>query len=280
MTFEHSNHAKTIAGINASAGGLGKLGLPVHQWPVLSFPELQHPIHKYEAENAAEEERCLNNVREEFASGDVAAVLVEPITFFGGKMATPRYFQKLRSLAKEFNVSLIVDETKTGLGMTGKTWGFEHWYLEDAPDMVVFGGATQIAGVFSNNDYRPLTPGKLSTHGNVDLAKLKRLGRIIQTIQKKDLMWRVGDTSAFIKVELERMREKNPYFSSVRGYGHHLSFDLTSTKAGDFLKHMFKIGAYVNMVGPTTVGIRPSLTLEPKHLSHFRDNIANLPRAS
>jgi 4-aminobutyrate aminotransferase/(S)-3-amino-2-methylpropionate transaminase len=163
VTFENSNHVKTLAGLNASSGGLGKLGLPMHKWPVLPFPELQYPIHKHEAENRAEEDRCIANVRAELEEGNVAAVVVEPITFSGGKMATPTFFRELRELARKFNVSMIVDETRTGMGITGKNWGHDHWYLEDAPDLVAFGGATQVAGVFSTNDYRPLTPGKLTT---------------------------------------------------------------------------------------------------------------------
>jgi len=44
-------------------------------------------------------------------------------------MATPRFFKKLRVLAKDNGIPFIVDETKTGMGATGKKWAHEHWYL-------------------------------------------------------------------------------------------------------------------------------------------------------
>ncbi len=147
---------------------------------------------------------------------------MEPITHMNGKMATPYFFQNARRLAKDHNVPFIVDETKTGLGITGKMWGYEHWYLEDSPDLVVFGGATQVSGVFSSREYR--SPGKLSSPA--DLTKINQLGKIIDVIRKKDLIWKTGDTSSFLKIELERMRKKNDYYSSVRGNGNHLAFDV------------------------------------------------------
>lgn len=69
-------------------------------------------------------------------------MIVEPISSIGSQMATPRFFKKLRKLAQDNGIYFIVDETQTGLGSTGKNWGYEHWYLHDdqAPDFVTFGG--------------------------------------------------------------------------------------------------------------------------------------------
>ena len=58
-------------------------------------------------------------------------------------MATPYFYKQLRRITAKEGISLIVDETKTGVGASGKNWAHEYWYLHDdeAPDFVTFGGA-------------------------------------------------------------------------------------------------------------------------------------------
>ena len=69
-------------------------------------------------------------------------------------MATPYFYKQLRVIAKENGIPFIVDETKTGVGSTGKFWGHEHWYLGEGPDMVTFGGKAGISGYYTTLDYR------------------------------------------------------------------------------------------------------------------------------
>jgi 4-aminobutyrate aminotransferase/(S)-3-amino-2-methylpropionate transaminase len=59
----------------------------------------------------------------------VAGVIIEPIQGEGGvRMATPRFFQRLRMLTLIHDVPLIFDEVQTGFGATGKTWAHEHLF--------------------------------------------------------------------------------------------------------------------------------------------------------
>jgi len=39
--------------------------------------------------------------------------------------------------------------------LTGKYWGHEHWYLDQSPDIVIFGRATQVSGFYTTLKYRP-----------------------------------------------------------------------------------------------------------------------------
>jgi len=85
----------------------------------------------------------------------IAGMIVEPIQAEGGdNYGSPQFFRKLRSLAKKFNVSFIVDEVQTGVGSTGKFWAHEHWALEEPPDIVTFAKKAQIAGFFTKKDLR------------------------------------------------------------------------------------------------------------------------------
>jgi 4-aminobutyrate aminotransferase / (S)-3-amino-2-methylpropionate transaminase len=69
-------------------------------------------------------------------------------------MATPYFYKRLRSIASEYNIPFVVDETKTGVGSSGKMWAHEHWYLNEPADLVTFGGRAGISGFYSTLDYR------------------------------------------------------------------------------------------------------------------------------
>ncbi len=81
---------------------------------------------------------------------------MEPISSINNLFATPNFFRKLRHLAKDHGIPFIVDETKTGVGATGKNWAHDYWYLHDdeVPDYVTFGGKSGLSGFYSTLDNR------------------------------------------------------------------------------------------------------------------------------
>ncbi|MGH9224638.1 MAG: aminotransferase class III-fold pyridoxal phosphate-dependent enzyme, partial [Acidimicrobiales bacterium] len=71
---------------------------------------------------------------------DVAAVLLETIQGEGGVWpAPPGYIEGARVLCDEADVLLMIDEVQTGLGRTGKWFGFEHHGVR--PDVVTLAKA-------------------------------------------------------------------------------------------------------------------------------------------
>jgi 2,2-dialkylglycine decarboxylase (pyruvate) len=79
-----------------------------------------------------------------------AAVIIEPVLSAGGVIVPPRgYVKALRKRAHERGMLLIMDESQTGLGKTGRMWGHQH---EDVvPDIMTvskhFGAGLPIAAV-------------------------------------------------------------------------------------------------------------------------------------
>jgi 4-aminobutyrate aminotransferase len=69
---------------------------------------------------------------------EVAAILVEAIQGGAGPMSIPDegFLPLLRELADQHGFLLIVDEIYTGVGRTGKMWGFQHSSVK--PDIVCF----------------------------------------------------------------------------------------------------------------------------------------------
>ena len=74
----------------------------------------------------------------------VAAVLVEPIQGEGGvRLATARFFRRLRVLTRIYDVPLVLDEVQTGFGATGRLWAHEHHDLPAPPDVVIWATKAQ-----------------------------------------------------------------------------------------------------------------------------------------
>ena len=69
-------------------------------------------------------------------SGDIAAVIVEPLLMAaGGMIVYPvKYLMGIRALAREYDVHFIVDEVATGFGRTGKMFACDHAGIK--PDLM------------------------------------------------------------------------------------------------------------------------------------------------
>lgn len=71
---------------------------------------------------------------------NTAAVLLQPAAVEAGMVLPPKeYLRRVRRACDRFGVLLIVDETDTGLGRTGRMFAVEHEHA--APDILVVGRA-------------------------------------------------------------------------------------------------------------------------------------------
>lgn len=248
---------------------------------------------QFEHENKAEEDRCLDEIRKivktrREAKKDVAAIIIEPISAFGNHMATPYFYKKLRQIALENEIPFVVDETKTGVGSTGKMWAHEHWNLSTPADIVTFGGKAGISGFYSTVNFRldQLNEGEglgFPFEQNIDMVKLLNFGVTWKYILKKNLLSYVQDTSTFLKIELNRVEKEKGIIQNVRGYGTFIGFDVENAEVGETMqKWFFRSGINLLRCGDQTFGLRPALILGPKQGAILRDNLLhyspNFPR--
>jgi len=75
----------------------------------------------------------LDALDRQLRSRDVAAFVIEPFKQ-GCKTPANDFFERAQELCRKYGTLLISDEVQTGLGRTGKMFGFEHWNLE--PDII------------------------------------------------------------------------------------------------------------------------------------------------
>jgi 4-aminobutyrate aminotransferase len=107
---------------------------------VAPFP---HPFHWGMSEEEATEHALLEltlKLKHEVMPDEVAAFLVEPVQGEGGYYPAPAAFlRRLREMADEHGILLVLDEVQTGFGRTGKWFAGEHYGIE--PDVLVLGKA-------------------------------------------------------------------------------------------------------------------------------------------
>src|SRR5690606_16014611 len=89
--------------------------------------------------------------------------MLEPVQGAAGVIAaTDAFLRDLRALTRSRNLLLIVDEIQTGVGRTGRLWGYQHAGIE--PDIMTLGKmlgggvplaalvATEAVSCFSHGD--------------------------------------------------------------------------------------------------------------------------------
>src|SRR5260370_35887616 len=76
----------------------------------------------------------IEELERQLHSRDVAAFVIETVQGKGCQTAKTDFFVRAQELCRKYGTLLISDEVQTGLGRTGKMFGFQHWNLE--PDII------------------------------------------------------------------------------------------------------------------------------------------------
>ena len=125
---------------------------PKFDWPRIDNPKIHFPSTGESLADAARREKAALDQAKQFLvdrKDDIAAFIMEPIQGEGGdNHFRPEFLKDVRQLCDENEMLLIFDEVQTGVGLTGKMWGFQNFGME--PDMFCYGKKTQVCGFASN----------------------------------------------------------------------------------------------------------------------------------
>lgn len=272
LSFKSGFHGRLFGSLSTTRSKpIHKLDIPAFDWPQAPFPVLKYPLDEHTAENAKEEQRCLDETERLIKEWHhpPAAVIVEPVQSEGGdNHASPAFFQGLRELTKRLNVLFIVDEVQTGVGATGKFWAHEHWNLDTPPDMVTFSKKAQTAGYyFGNNDLRPNKPYRQFNTWMGDPARAILFRSIIQEIERLDLVNSTAATGNYLFAGLQRLSERFPReIQNLRGknQGTFIAFD--SVRRDEVLKKAKLEGVNIGGSGEAAVRLRPMLIFQKHHV--------------
>ena len=191
----------------------------------------------------------------------VAAVLLEPVQGEGGvNPASAAYFEGVRRLCDERGALLIVDEVQTGLGRTGRWFGFQHFGVR--PDVVTvakaLGNGVPIGACWARADIASVfEPGDhATTFGGQPLATAAARA-VLAVMQIEDVPERAARAGARFRERLGPV----PTVASVRGLGLLLAVELSGRDARDVNVALLDAGLVANAVTPTALRLTPSLLI-------------------
>ena len=207
---------------------------------------------------------------------EIAAVLIEPVQGEGGVFpATAEFVQGARRLCDERGVLLIVDEIQTGLGRTGRWFGYEHFGVQ--PDVVTLakalGNGVPIGACWARRDvaaaFEPGDHG--STFGGTAIATAAA-GAVLTEMVRIDapaLSRRAGERLTAALSATSGVKE-------VRGLGLLLAAELDGHDAKAVNAALLERGLVANAVTPTAVRFAPPLTVSDDEIDEAMGIVAEV----
>lgn len=154
---------------------------------------------------------------------DVAAILVESVLGEGGYIVPPtRWMQKLLALCDEHGILLILDEVQSGMGRTGKMWGFEHYGI--VPDIMTsakgLASGMPVSAVVANKTIMDAwAPGAHGgTYGGNAVGTAAAVATL-QVIRDEGLVQNAADMGQVLIDGLRAIQADYPVIGDVRGLG-------------------------------------------------------------
>ena len=151
------------------------------------------------------------------------AVIVEPIQGEGGVVVPqPDYLARLRDLCDRAKLLLIVDEVQTGMGRTGKLFGYQHSGIK--PDIITLakalGGGVPIGAMVAKSEIATaLTPGTHgSTFGGNPIACAAALG-VFDALEQDGAIANAAEVGGYLIKRLREIAKECPNVREVRGAG-------------------------------------------------------------
>ena len=245
ITFEDSFHGRTLATMSAS-------GKP--QFRDLFEPKVPG-FPKAKLNDLASVERLI--------SDKTIAVMLEPIQGETGVIiATDVFMRDLRELTRMHGLLLIVDEIQTGVGRTGKLWGYEYSGIK--PDIMTvgkgLGGGVPLAALVASERVSCFEPGDQggTFNGNPLMAAVGCA--IMDTMLGTGFLQEVQARGDYLVKQLAALSSRHR-LGEVRGRGLLVALDLKRDIAANVVEIARDDGLLLNAPRPNLLRFMPALNL-------------------
>jgi predicted acetylornithine/succinylornithine family transaminase len=255
LSFEGSFHGRSIATVALTGQEKYRAGFgPLVEWArILPWPENENDMRALDA-----------------ISDRTCAVIIEPIQAEGGiRVPPPDFLKALRERCTQTGTVLIFDEVQTGVGRTGKWFGYENEGV--TPDVLslakgLAGGVPIGAIVASGELAQGFAPGThASTFGGNPLACASALA-VLDTIERDGLLERVRAAGDHLARGLQKLVEKYPKTATeVRGRGL-LRGLAVEGDAAQVVARVRERGVLLSVAGGTVVRFVPAFVVTDAQL--------------
>jgi acetylornithine/N-succinyldiaminopimelate aminotransferase len=207
-------------------------------------------------------------------SGDVAAVLVEPVQGEGGVMpAADGFLRGVRALCDRHGALLVLDEVQCGMGRTGAL--FAHWDDGVVPDIVTLakalGGGFPIGAMLAGpqvSESMQFGAHGTTFGGNPLGAAVARVA--LRKLGSEAIAANVARQSTALRDGLASINADLPLFSQIRGRGLMLGAVLRAEhagRAGAILDHAAAHRLLLLQAGPDVLRFVPPLNITDEEVA-------------
>jgi acetylornithine/N-succinyldiaminopimelate aminotransferase len=248
VVLEKSFHGRTLATLSATGSRKVQAGFEplVSGFVRVPFDDLE-AVRKVAASNK-----------------NVVAILAELVQGEGGVcVCAPGYLKGLREICDANDWLLMLDEVQTGIGRTGKMFGFQHYGV--TPDVMALakglGGGVPIGACVAKGKAASLfTPGTHgSTFGGTPLACSAALATLDVMVNEK-VCENATEVGEHIRTTLRRQLAETPGVKEVRGQGMLNGIEL-DRPCGDLVKAAMDKGMLINVTADNVVRFAPPLVM-------------------
>ncbi len=235
-------------------------------------------------------ETCLNFIEQTLFQttcppDSVAAMVIEPIQGEGGYVVpAPGFLAGLRQLCDQHGILLIADEVQSGVGRTGKMWGFEHEGI--VPDIIAsakgLGGGLPLGAMIARSEvamqWQPGSHG--TTYGGHGLTCA--VAHELLMMVEEELMANAANVGAHLMARLQEVAAHVSQISVVRGRGLMIGVEFVDPSSGNpngkladaVMEMCFRKGLLVLTCGASTIRFCPPLTLSMAEADEMTERFA------
>jgi 4-aminobutyrate aminotransferase/(S)-3-amino-2-methylpropionate transaminase len=238
VAFDHAYHGRTNLAMALTAKSMpykhsfGPFAPEVYRAP-LSYPYRDDKL--IDGELAAR--RATDLIESQVGTGNLAAVIIEPIQGEGGFIVPAEGFlPALASWCQANDVVFIADEIQTGFARTGAMFACELFGV--VPDLIatakgIAGGLPLSAVTGRAEIMESVHVGGLGgTYGGNPVACAAALAAI-ETIKSENLVARAGEIERIMVGRLNRMQAEDNRIGDVRGRGAMIAIELVHRDTSD-----------------------------------------------
>ncbi|MGH7386034.1 MAG: acetylornithine transaminase [Candidatus Rokuibacteriota bacterium] len=245
ITMEHGFHGRTLATMAAS-------GKPA--WEALFGPKV--------AGFAKVPLGDLDAVKRAITPGTVA-VMLEPIQGEAGVfVAGDDFLRGLRALTRDAGLLLILDEIQTGIGRTGRLFGYEHAGVE--PDVLTLGkglgGGVPLAALVAARHACCFEYGDQGGTFNGSPLMAAIGNAVVEAVRRPEFLASVTENGEYL---MQRLRDLSAALGhgEVRGRGLLVALELKGADASKVTRSALDRGLLINAPRPDTLRFMPALNV-------------------
>jgi acetylornithine/N-succinyldiaminopimelate aminotransferase len=216
---------------------------------------------------------------EKAVSKKTCAVILELIQSEGGVyVATKEYVTQLRRLADEKDILVILDEVQTGIGRTGKLFGYEHYGIE--PDVIslakALGSGFPVGAIIAKDQAAAaFEPGThASTFGGNALA-CSAIVATMNTLMEDGVVANCEKMGKYLVEGLLAFKRRFPIIVDIRGMGLLLGVEL-SIEGEPLVQEFMKEGVILYATKGNVLRLLPPLVIGKEEIDLFLDIAARI----